>query len=150
VIAGGGDPTYRWALERQAREMGLADIVRWLGHVEGDERAAAFAAADVFVLPSYSENFGIAAVEAMMAGLPCVLTSGIAIAREAAEAGAVEMSEPHAEALRAALERLIQDDDLRRLRGAHARRFAQDRYSVDSMAQRLCELYRDVKRVNAP
>ena len=46
---------------------GFARVNSMLGHVEGEEKMAAMSAADVFVLPSFSENFGIAAVEALTA-----------------------------------------------------------------------------------
>jgi glycosyltransferase involved in cell wall biosynthesis len=88
VIAGNGAPAYVDSLKARAAAAGVADHIVWLGHVEGAQKSAALAIADVFVLPSFSENFGIAAVEAMLAGLPCVLGQGVAIATEIARAGA--------------------------------------------------------------
>ena len=93
-IAGSGAPGYVEALQARARAAGLVDDVEWLGHVEGAGKAAAFADADIFVLPSFSENFGIAAVEAMLAGLPCVLGEGVGIARNVSEAGAGLVTTP--------------------------------------------------------
>lgn len=149
VVAGDGDPDYRTRCEEQARKAGVADLIHWLGHVEGDQKAAAFAIAEIFVLPSYSENFGIAAAEAMLAGLPCVLSPGIAITHEAHRAGAAEVGGPDPASVKIALERLIENAPLRRLQGERARSFAHERYSVAIMTQRLIGLYRDIKHGTA-
>jgi glycosyltransferase involved in cell wall biosynthesis len=61
LVAGDGTPEYVASLHARAETLGIAAQVVWAGHVEAESKAAAFAAADVFALPSYSENFGIAA-----------------------------------------------------------------------------------------
>ena len=87
-------------------------------------KANALAAGHVFVLPSLSENFGIAAAEAMLAGLPCVLGCDVAIAQQVQEAGAgiVVSSEPSAVAC--ALTELLADDAQRSALAERAREFA--------------------------
>ena len=58
-----------WVASGSRREIGdqngIAHFIEWLGHVDGDAKAKAFVAADVFVLPSHSENFGIVVAEAI-------------------------------------------------------------------------------------
>ena len=105
-----------------------------VGHVEGSAKTSVFACADVFVLPSHSENFGIAAVEAMLAGLPCVLTPGVAIAREAASAGAAVLSQPAPDALALTIGNLLRNEIERRAIGERGRRFATEAYSTTAMA----------------
>jgi len=65
VIAGDGAPGYAAGLKALADDLGLKDRVVWAGHVDGDLKASALAGAELFVLPSFSENFGIAAAEAL-------------------------------------------------------------------------------------
>ena len=56
--------------------------------LEGAMKSGAFAAADAFILPSHQENFGLAVVEAMSAGLPALISDRVNIWREVAEEGA--------------------------------------------------------------
>ena len=72
-IAGDGDLKYVHTLKSLVRDLAIGDHVKWLGYVEGERKADILAAASVFVLPSYSENFGIAVVEALAVGLPCTV-----------------------------------------------------------------------------
>ncbi|MCB1234090.1 MAG: glycosyltransferase, partial [Verrucomicrobiae bacterium] len=76
VVAGAGDPVLTEQLKRQARRLGLAETVEFPGAVFGAEKGAAFERADLFVLPSFSENFGIVVAEAMSHGLPVIATTG--------------------------------------------------------------------------
>jgi glycosyltransferase involved in cell wall biosynthesis len=141
VIAGEGAPAYVARLHRLARELRLGERVLWAGEIGGDVKAGALAAARVFALPSFSENFGIAAAEALLAGLPCVLGKGVAIAGEVAEAGAGYAVAPVPEAIAEALRRILDDDRLRGEMSKHAVALAEERYSLEAMGKRLAELY---------
>jgi glycosyltransferase involved in cell wall biosynthesis len=143
VIAGGGDQGYRGRLEAQTRALGLSAHVRFVGHVDGNEKAALLRNADVFVLPSSHENFGIAIAEAMAAGLPVIVTPGVAIAAEIREAGAGWVVPLEAHALSLALGE-AGDAAARDARSVAARRLALDRYSWDRTAHELLALYESV------
>jgi glycosyltransferase involved in cell wall biosynthesis len=145
VIAGDGPAAYVAILKELARSLSIAQQVIWLGHVEGPRKAAAFAVADIFILPSFSENFGIAAVEALLTGLPCVLGRGVAIAKDVQEAGAGLVISPEPEAILQALEQLLSDDSLRHEMGARGRAFAERQYSIRVMAEQLIALYEDIR-----
>jgi glycosyltransferase involved in cell wall biosynthesis len=140
-IAGDGPAEYVGALKAQAASLSIERRVAWLGHIEGEAKAVALAVADVFVLPSYSENFGIAAVEAMLAGLPCILGEGVGIAGEVRAAGAGRVVAPEPRAIAVALARLLDDDEERERMGRRALAFARREYSTAAMAQRLMALY---------
>ncbi|WP_296426639.1 glycosyltransferase [Yoonia sp.] len=73
-IYGTGDPGYSAQLHQRAAAYGHR--IRLHGHVDGSAKIAAFAQADLFVLPSHSENFGIAVAEALAHGLPVLTTTG--------------------------------------------------------------------------
>src|SRR5262249_34765596 len=138
------------SLKARADAAGLADRVLWLGHVDGARKQAVLAAADVFVLPSFSENFGIAAVEALLAGVPCVLSEDVAIARTIEGAGAGMAVRPEPAAVALALARILElgptpHQGVAHAMGQRARQLAQEDFSASVMARRLIALYEDVR-----
>jgi glycosyltransferase involved in cell wall biosynthesis len=141
LIAGDGEPTYVSNLKALAIEVGLGDKVVWAGHIEGDLKASAMAGAEVFVLPSFSENFGIAAAEALMAGLPCVLGQGVAIAQDVVLAGAGVAVAPDPDSIAAGLRDITADPKIRADMSARASALARDKYSVQTMGAMLVQLY---------
>jgi glycosyltransferase involved in cell wall biosynthesis len=76
TIAGGDECGYREKVEDLIRDKGLEADFEFLGYVEGKQKQACFNDADVFILPTYSENFGIAIAEALANGLPVITTTG--------------------------------------------------------------------------
>jgi len=148
LIAGTGEPGYIASLKARCAAAGLSDRTVWLGHVEGIRKRAAFAVADAFALPSFSENFGLAAIEALLAGAPCVLGHGVAVSREIAAAGAGLAVEPGAGEIARALETMFGDDTRRSRMGAKGAEFARREYSTQAMARRLLALYETVRVCN--
>ncbi|MDB6171240.1 MAG: hypothetical protein JWL59_551 [Chthoniobacteraceae bacterium] len=141
VIAGSGQPAYIASLKAKAVQLGIANEVIWPGFLSGREKLSALSAASVFCLPSYSENFGIAAVEALAAGLPVILTKGVAIAAEVETYQAGLVVEPSVGALAAALDRVLSEPDLCSALGRNARRLTVERYSLAAMGKSLQGLY---------
>lgn len=144
VIAGDGDEQLVHDLRRLAAEMRIANAIVWTGFLEGDLKLSAMAAASLFVLPSYSENFGIALVEAMAAGLPCVMSDQVGIAVDATEYDAGLVVPCEIASLASAIERLIDDPELRSRLGGNARRLVEERFSLKATTDLLVNLYEKV------
>jgi glycosyltransferase involved in cell wall biosynthesis len=145
IIAGNGDPNYAKTLEAQATSLGVANAVLWVGFLDGVDKLSAFAAAHAFVLPSRSESFGLALIEAMAAGVPCVTTHGVAVSEDisAHEAGLVVTGE--ARPLAEALDRLLRDAMLGHRLAANARALAVKRFSLEAMGTRLQKFYEELR-----
>ena len=76
TIAGMGEEAYVDELKRMAERLGVADMFRFIGPVHGEEKWKLYQQADVFVLPTHSENFGIVVAEALASGTPVITTTG--------------------------------------------------------------------------
>ena len=147
VIAGSGDPAFVSALRATAEKIGLgADKLLWTGFIAGTEKNAALAAATIFVLPSYSENFGIAAAEALAAGVPSILTDQVAVAADAKECDAALVIPCEVKALTEAIDKLLADQALRERLSANAVRMAAERFSLDAAGRSLKQLYESIRR----
>jgi len=88
VVAGTGDESYTKSVHAMLAESSAATAIVTPGFLSGTEKADAFAAADLFVLHSDNENFGLAVVEALHYGVPVLLSDEVYIARELEAAGA--------------------------------------------------------------
>jgi len=93
VIAGPDQVRWQKQLSARALELGLGSRVTWLGIVSGSMKWGAIRAAEVFVLPSHQENFGIAVAEALAAGVPTLISNKVNIWREIDSDGAGMVSE---------------------------------------------------------
>ena len=145
-IAGNGAPDYVRRLRALAAELGVEKRVEWLGYVEGARKAAALERAQAFVLPSHSENFGIAVVEALACGLPCVVSQQVAIAPAIAQARAGIVTGQDPVSIAKGIDALRAGPAGYRAMSAAARTLAQDSFSSAAMGERLEALYRGLAR----
>ncbi|MGF6903754.1 glycosyltransferase [Paraburkholderia sp. GAS348] len=88
IMAGPDDGEYAQTLKTLSAKLGIENRITWTGMLTGDLKWGAFHASDAFVLNSHQENFGIAVVEALSAGLPTLITNKVNIWREIQQAGA--------------------------------------------------------------
>jgi glycosyltransferase involved in cell wall biosynthesis len=82
VIAGPDQTGWQAQLATRAREKGIAETMTWTGMISGDVKYGALKAAEVFVLPSHQENFGIVVAEALACGTPVLISNKVNIWRE--------------------------------------------------------------------
>lgn len=146
VLAGGNpqDPSYEQAVANKIAAIRLGDRTTRTGFVTGPAKAALLQASDLFVLPSYYENFGIAVAEAMAAALPVVISTGVYIWPDVAQNQAGWVCELTVEALSAALRQALQQPELRRERGQQAQTLATSHYSWAAMAEQTLNAYRKI------
>lgn len=141
LVAGEGELGYKQSLQDLTRKLGCAEQVEWLGHIEGEVKTLWLRKAQIFVLPSYSESFGIAAVEAMGAGLACVLGEGVAVGHAASRAEACLLTGTDVLQIKEQLKRVLGNSSLCTQLATKARVFARREYGVETMAERLKQLY---------
>ena len=88
VMAGPDETGWVAKLQATAAARGISDRVTFTGMLGGDLKWGAYDAAEVFVLPSHQENFGIVVAEALASDLPVLTTYNVNIWREVRDAGA--------------------------------------------------------------
>jgi glycosyltransferase involved in cell wall biosynthesis len=142
VIAGSGDEASTTSLHELTGQLGIAQHVHWLGFVQGGLKSELLARSAVFVLPSHSENFGYAVVEALLAGLPVVTTHQVPSGEfvTAADAGIICDGTP--DNLAAAITEMLNlPEAARNTLGARASSHVSHHLSLDTFGESLEELY---------
>jgi len=144
VLAGSGDQDCVARLRQDAARLDIARDVIWAGFLTGEDKWAALRTADVFVLPSYSENFGIAVLEALACGCPVVLSDQVGIHREIAHAGAGIVTPCRVDELVAALLEVLSDANLRSRMCENGVRLARQRFSLEAVSRQMAAAYASV------
>jgi colanic acid/amylovoran biosynthesis glycosyltransferase len=137
-----GEGPSRGALEAAIRKNGMDDVVTLTGAVGQDEIRAAYGDADVFCLPSFAEGLPVVAMEAMsmeipvvttlIAGVPELITDGV---------NGLLVRPGRADELAAALQRLVDDPDLRRRLGARARETVMASFDINAISWQLRDVF---------
>lgn len=144
VIAGPDNEGYGRKVRKWLTEEGVLERVTVTGMILGKTKLAALRDADVFVLPSYTENFGVAVVEAMACGLPVVISNKVNIWNEVtgAEAGVVVNCKPNE--LAEALLELLDDPEYRKSLGKNGKKLVSAKFTWDKVAERMIKVYENI------
>jgi len=140
-IAGPDEAGHRKQVERAAAAAGIAESVSFIGEVAPQAKQSEFSKADLFVLPSYSESFGMAVAEALAHGLPVLTTTGTPWA-SLQQNGCGWWVEPTTDGLAAGLRvaTALERDALCAM-GAKGRQFVKAEFSWEYAAERLVAAY---------
>lgn len=141
-IAGNGDENYVKQLNNLIQEKGLTESISIIGPKFGSEKIATYHEADLFVLPTHSENFGIVVAEALCCGIPVITTTGAPWEiLESYNAGKwVAVGE---RPLKEALEHLmLKTDEEREAMGINGRKLIEENYSIESVSEKFILLYK--------
>lgn len=141
VLAGPDSDGLQEQLERQVRELGIADRVTFTGMLLEAPKLALLQRSRMFVLPSHDENFGVAVVEALAAGVPVVISRGVAIHPDIDAARAGLVVDRTTEGVADAIDRLLSDDAMAKRMARAAVVLARERYALDAMGEGLERMY---------
>ena len=149
VLAGTNpqDPNYEQKIKSQIQASSLNKYTTITGFVTGELKSALLESADLFVLPSYYENFGIAVAEAMVAGIPVVISDQVHICQDISGSESGWVGKTNIESIADLLREALKYPEERQRRGLLARKFALLNYSWDAIAQKIVEAYQDIIQV---
>ncbi|MBF2067575.1 MAG: glycosyltransferase [Calothrix sp. C42_A2020_038] len=146
VLAGTNpqDPDYETGIIRRLHNSPLHPHTTITGFVTGEAKSALLQAADLFVLPSYYENFGIAVAEAMVAGTPVLISDQVHIWHEIDNSQSGWVSKTEVESLTNLLVEALQNHQERQKRGLNARAHALQNYSWDAIGRQMVATYEQI------
>lgn len=130
-------------------QLGLNQRVHFMGHLSGNDLYQAYIDADVFILLSHRESFGMVAVEAMANGLPLILAEEVGLAEEVnqAQAGLKVKAEP--QNVGQAWVQLLIHPTLRDEMGKRGKKLVQERFTSDKVANEMLHLFSTILDKNA-
>ncbi|MDB9411733.1 hormogonium polysaccharide biosynthesis glycosyltransferase HpsP [Microcystis aeruginosa] len=146
VLAGGNpqDQEYENRIKNQIERSILGKNTTITGFVTGEVKNSLLARADLFVLPSYYENFGIAVAEAMAAGIPVVISDRVDLHPAVTAAAAGWVTACQLEDLTNTLATAITNPEIRQQRGKNARDLVLNQYSWSAIADQLLTVYQNL------
>jgi len=118
--------------------------------LRGRERFEALADADLFILPSYQENFGIAVIDSHAAGTPVLISDQVNICNEIREAGVGGVVPTEVEPLSREIARWMSDENLRKEASRRAVPFVRERYDWNHIARHWAGHYENLAQRRVP
>ncbi|BAZ09427.1 group 1 glycosyl transferase [Calothrix sp. NIES-4071] len=146
VLAGTNpqDPNYEASIRTKLENSVLHTNTTITGFVTGASKSALLQASDLFVLPSYYENFGIAVAEAMVASKPVVISDQVHIWNDIYNSQSGWVCKTEVNSLTNSLIEALQNLEECKNRGANARNFALNNYSWDAIGHQMVEIYKQL------
>jgi glycosyltransferase involved in cell wall biosynthesis len=141
VIAGPDNEGWGARVRTWLGEEGVLSRTTFTGMLLGPDKLAVLRDANLFVLPSYSENFGIAVIEAMAAGLPVIISDQVNIWQEVHSGGAGRVIPCEAPALAEQILNLLADSDAAAGMGQNGRALVKERFQWPRIGRSLAEIY---------
>lgn len=144
TIAGEGETDYVDQIKDRSKAQGIDHLINFVGPIYGDAKYVLFRNADIFILPTYSENFGLVVAEALSSGTPVITTTGTPW-QDLKTANCGDWVDPNPKAVAEALQKMISYSpiDLEIL-GKNGRRLVEEQYSNQKMAAGILEMYNNV------
>jgi glycosyltransferase involved in cell wall biosynthesis len=141
LVLAGSDDGYEAETRAFVAERQLTRQIRLVGMLTGNDKRNALADADVFVLPSFSEGFSMAVLEAMAAGVPVLVSARVGFGPILTEKNAAYVADLTPDSIRQGLAQLIDNRAQRQQIQENARALVAERYDIDVVAGRLLAEY---------
>jgi glycosyltransferase involved in cell wall biosynthesis len=146
VLAGTNpqDPIYEQKIKSDIENSQLKSHTTITGFVTGEAKISLLETADLFVLPSYYENFGIAVAEAMVAGIPVVISDQVHIYQQVLDSESGWVGTTDVESIVRLLTTALSNLQECQRRGLNAQKYALQHFSWDAITQQVIQAYREI------
>ncbi len=144
LMAGPGEVQDVLKLKKIVNDYGLQNRVLFSGMLDRSLALAAYRQADLFVLSSRQENFGLSVAEAMASGCPVVVSPQVNLSEEIEKANAGMVVLPNEEAMAQSIRRLLQNSNLREQMGQNGRQLVFERFAWNKIILEYIEIYKNI------
>jgi len=145
VVAGGNEEKYREKVESWVSEYGLERRVIFPGMLLGEEKEALLEESHVFVLPSYSENFGMAVVESLAFKTPVVVTPQVGVSPWVKESGSGIVVNKDPDSVAQGILSILKDPEKAKDMGEKGARLVEEVFKPQNVAKRFLRVYKEIK-----
>lgn len=143
VIAGTGEERYVKKVKTMLKDKGLSSRTVFTGLLTGKEKISALHESDVFVLPSYGENFGIAVIEAMACKLPVVVTDKVGLSLDINEYNAGIVTKCDTNEIASAILKILKSNEVSEEMRIKAMKLVEDRFTLSKATDKMIKLYEE-------
>ncbi|MGI0482231.1 glycosyltransferase [Geminocystis sp. CENA526] len=148
VIAGSGNEYYEQKIKELIQQNKMLEKVIWTGFVEGELKDILLQGSDLFALTSYSENFGIAVLEALAVGLPVIVTEGVALSSIVAENDLGFVTNLDINSIASTIENILKNPQELKEKSDRSKEFIFNNYTWDKIACNLISIYQQIINKN--
>lgn len=141
IIAGSGSLEYEAQIKSLVFSTGLGDRTILVGFVQGEFKDILIQGSDLFVLTSHSENFGIVVLEALVAGLPLLITPGVALAPIVKQHQVGYVTELDVSAIACALDEFLTNPQAAKDMSDRGRQLVLEKYTWEQIALQMQQIY---------
>jgi glycosyltransferase involved in cell wall biosynthesis len=147
VLAGNNpqNNNYENKINKQIKQSKLNNVTTITGFITGEMKVGLLQDADLFVLPSYYENFGIAVAEALIYKTPVVISNQVYIWEDVKKYDAGWVSSCEVSELTCQLKLALSDSTIRKQKGENGAKLAREKYSWKAIAQKMIQVYNEIK-----
>jgi len=147
VIAGPDNEGYSRRVKGWLAKEEMLNRVIFTGMLVGQDKLAVFKDSDLFVLPSYSENFGMAVIEAMACGIPVVISNKVGIYREIQENNSGVVVECQEGSLCEGIRSILDNENFAQELSSKGKKMVAEYYNIDRVAYKMIESYKEILKV---
>ena len=144
ILAGEGDRAYEQEIDNLLQKQNLNSRTIKTGFVSGEDKNLLLQGADLFTLTSYSENFGVAVLEALAAGTSTLTTPGVALSEILEKENLGYVTELDIDIIASNIEYILSHLKEAKEKGDRASQFVRENYTWDTIALKMIEIYENV------
>ena len=137
LILAGSDDGYLAETQRFIKEKSLEKSIKLVGMLTGNDKLAALSDADIFVLPSHSEGFSIATLEALISGVPSLLSDRVGFGEAIKETNAAHLVELTQKSITAGLIKMLDNQEYCEILSKNGITLVKNRYDIELVAKHL-------------